>query len=207
MYRKFGKRLLDLIISLAALVLLLPVIGLLAILVRLKLGSPIFFIQERPGLGAHPFNLLKFRTMTDARDERGQLLPDSIRLTRFGRILRGASLDELPELLNVVKGEMSLVGPRPLLTKYLAYYREDERLRHTVRPGITGWAQVKGRNSLSWDERLALDVWYVNNSSLRLDARIILLTLGSVLRQDGIIVDPRSAMLDLDQERSGSNIK
>lgn len=207
MYRKYGKRLLDLVFSLAALVLLLPVIGLLAILVRLKLGSPIIFSQERPGLGARPFTLLKFRTMTDERDERGQLLPDGARLTRLGRFLRRASLDELPELLNVVKGEMSLVGPRPLLTKYLAYYREDEQLRHTVRPGITGWAQIKGRNSLSWNERLALDVWYVNNCSFSLDARIILMTFGTIFRRDGIIVDPRSVMLDLDQERSESSVK
>lgn len=186
MYRRIGKRLLDVTLALAALVLLLPFIGLLALLVRVKLGAPVLFRQQRPGLGGRPFAIYKFRTMTDARDQQGQLLPDAERLTPFGRFLRSTSLDELPELWNVLRGDMSLVGPRPLLMQYLSRYTPEQARRHEVRPGITGWAQINGRNALSWEQRFALDVWYVDHCSPWLDLRIMLLTIWKVLRREDI---------------------
>ena len=171
--------------ALGLLVLALPLL-LLALLVRTKLGSPVFFRQTRPGLHGKPFEMVKFRTMTDARDTTGSLLPDSERLPPFGRFLRASSLDELPELWNVLKGEMSLVGPRPLLMEYLPLYTPEQYRRHEVRPGITGWAQVNGRNAISWEEKFALDVWYVQNQSFWLDVKILWLTVKKVLVRDGI---------------------
>lgn len=195
------KRLFDFLAAGLALVLLALPLLVLTSIIRYKLGSPVLFRQTRPGLGGQPFELIKFRTMTDARDAAGELLPDTERLTPFGRLLRATSLDELPELWNVLRGDMSLVGPRPLLMRYLPYYSEQEAKRHRVRPGLTGWAQLHGRNTLSWDERLALDVWYVENRSMLLDLRILLQTVLMVLRRDGVVIDPRAAMQDLDVER------
>jgi lipopolysaccharide/colanic/teichoic acid biosynthesis glycosyltransferase len=172
----------------------LPVLAVLALLVRAKLGSPVLFRQKRPGMDARIFELIKFRTMTDARDARGNLLPDAARLTPFGRWLRSSSLDELPELLNVLRGEMSLVGPRPLLVQYLERYSPVQRRRHEVPPGITGWAQVNGRNALSWEEKFALDVWYVDNRSLWLDVRILALTVGQVVFRRGISAPGEATM-------------
>ena len=167
---------------------------LLALLVRTKLGSPVFFRQTRPGLHGKPFEMLKFRTMTDARDAQGELLPDSERLPPFGRFLRSSSLDELPELWNVLKGEMSLVGPRPLLMEYLPLYTPQQYRRHEVRPGVTGWAQVNGRNAISWEEKFALDVWYVENQSFWLDVKILFLTVKKVLVKDGISASGEATM-------------
>ena len=179
------KRLFDLSASLAALLLLSPVLLLLAVLVRVKIGSPVFFTQTRPGLHGQPFQMIKFRTMTNACREDGSLLPDVERLTRFCRFLRSTSLDELPELWNVLKGEMSLVGPRPLLMEYLPLYSPEQARRHEVKPGITGWAQVNGRNAISWEEKFQLDVWYVDHQSFWLDQKILLLTIKNVIyRQD-----------------------
>jgi lipopolysaccharide/colanic/teichoic acid biosynthesis glycosyltransferase len=180
------KRLFDL--CAAALLLLLLAIPLLALAwaVRRRLGSPVLFRQVRPGLRGRPFEMLKFRTMTDARDSSGQLLPDAQRLTPFGQWLRSTSLDELPELWNVLLGDMSLVGPRPLLMDYLNLYTPEQARRHDVRPGITGWAQVNGRNAISWEDRFKLDVWYVQHHSLALDFKVLWLTLGKVMRRDGI---------------------
>ena len=180
------KRLLDIIIAAAALVLLSPVLLLLAWQIRRKLGTPVLFRQVRPGRGGIPFVMYKFRTMRDAADENGRPLPDAERLTPFGRKLRAASLDELPELWNVLKGDMSLVGPRPLLMEYLPLYNAEQRRRHLVRPGITGWAQVNGRNAISWPEKFRLDVWYVENRSLLLDIKILFLTVKKVLDRSGI---------------------
>jgi lipopolysaccharide/colanic/teichoic acid biosynthesis glycosyltransferase len=181
-----AKRALDIMASLAGLILLSPLLLLLALLVRIFLGSPILFRQIRPGLDANPFEILKFRTMLDATGPDGSPLPDAERLTRFGRFLRASSLDELPELWNVLKGEMSLVGPRPLLMEYVPLYNDSQRRRHAVRPGITGWSQVNGRNAISWDEKFALDVWYVDNRSMLLDFKILFMTVASILRRDGI---------------------
>ena len=186
MYRRFFKRFFDIVLSLAALILLSPVLLTVAALVRVKLGSPVVFCQERPGKGEKIFRLYKFRSMTDERDENGELLPDEVRLTKFGRILRSTSLDELPELWNILKGDMSIVGPRPLLVKYLSRYTEDQRRRHDVRPGLTGLAQAKGRNAISWEERFAYDVEYVRNVSFWLDVRILFLTAAIVFRRSGI---------------------
>ena len=180
------KRLLDIIIAAAALVLLSPVLLLLAWQIRRKLGTPVLFRQVRPGRGGIPFVMYKFRTMRDAADENGRPLPDAERLTPFGRKLRAASLDELPELWNVLKGNMSLVGPRPLLMEYLPLYNAEQRRRHLVRPGITGWAQVNGRNAISWPEKFRLDIWYVENRSLLLDIKILFLTVKKVLDRSGI---------------------
>ena len=180
------KRSIDLVLSFVGLAVLSPVLLIIAVMVRTILGSPVLFKQMRPGLGGAPFQLVKFRSMTDKKDAEGNLLPDSERIPRFGRILRSTSLDELPELWNVLKGEMSLVGPRPLLMEYLDLYTVEQSRRHDVRPGITGWAQVNGRNALSWDEKFVLDVWYVDNQSTYLDLRIIYRTLKSVLLRDGI---------------------
>ncbi|MFH7321205.1 sugar transferase [Desulfurivibrio sp. D14AmB] len=172
-----AKRLFDLLLALPALILLAPVLLVIAVLVRLRLGAPVFFAQTRPGQGGKPFTMVKFRTMVDLRDEKDEPLPDERRLPPFGRWLRATSLDELPELWNVLKGEMSLVGPRPLLMEYLPLYSQEQFRRHEVPPGITGWAQVNGRNALDWEERFAMDLWYVDNRSLWLDLKILWLTL------------------------------
>ncbi len=185
-YRGLGKRLLDLCVTVPLLILLSPLLGIVALLVRFQLGSPVLFRQQRPGLHGRPFVLYKFRTMTDARDEQGHLLPDSDRLTPFGRFLRSTSLDELPELWNVLKGEMSLVGPRPLLMRYLDRYTPEQMRRHDVKPGITGWAQVNGRNALTWEKKFELDVWYVDHLSLGLDLKILALTFWKTLKREGI---------------------
>lgn len=180
------KRLFDFTVSLILFVGLSPIFIVIALLVKWKLGSPIIFKQERPGLYGNPFCLYKFRTMTDEKDDQGQLLPDYIRLTSFGRFLRKYSLDEYPQLWNVIKGDLSLVGPRPLLVNYLPLYTKEQSLRHNVRPGITGWAQVNGRNALSWEEKFKLDVWYVKNRTFILDLRILILTAYKVVVSDGI---------------------
>ncbi len=180
------KRIFDFVIALIALLALAPVILIVAILVWLKIGRPVLFRQIRPGLNGHPFAMYKFRSMSEARDAQGQLLPDEVRLGRFGRLLRATSLDELPGLFNVLRGEMSLVGPRPLLLEYLPLYTERQQRRHQVRPGITGWAQVNGRNALSWEQKFELDVWYVDNQSFWLDLKILLLTVVKVFKRDGI---------------------
>jgi sugar transferase EpsL len=180
------KRMIDVIGSAALLTVLSPVIALVAVLVALRLGRPVIFRHQRPGRDAVPFTLLKFRTMTDATDKTGRLLPDADRLTPFGRRLRAASLDELPELWNVLRGDMSLVGPRPLLTEYLPHYTPRQARRHEVRPGVTGWAQLNGRNDLPWSEKLELDVWYVERRTLWLDVRILLRTLTVPFRRHGI---------------------
>jgi sugar transferase EpsL len=185
-YVRYGKRILDLLLTIPAVVVLSPLIVLVAVLVRLKLGSPVTFKHQRPGLHGRPFTLYKFRTMTAARDPEGNLLPDAQRLTPFGLCLRSASLDELPELFHVLKGDMSLVGPRPLLMEYLERYTPEQARRHEVKPGITGWAQINGRNAITWEEKFALDVWYVDNLSLWLDLKIISLTVWKVLRREGI---------------------
>lgn len=186
MYQRIGKRLFDLTVTIMLLPVLIPMIGILALLVRLKLGSPILFAQVRPGLQGKPFILRKFRTMTDERDSAGKLLPDSERLTLFGAFLRSTSLDELPEMWNVLNGEMSLVGPRPLLMEYLERYTPEQARRHEVRPGITGWAQINGRNALDWNQKFVLDIWYVENQSFWLDCRILLHTLLKVVQRQDI---------------------
>ena len=180
------KRLLDIVASSLGLVILAPVFIATAILVRVKLGSPILFRQIRPGLHGQPFKMMKFRTMTDERNNQGELLPDAQRLTAFGKFLRSSSLDELPELLNVLKGDMSLVGPRPLLMEYLPLYSAEQSRRHHVKPGITGWAQINGRNAISWEQKFALDVWYVDNQSVLLDIKILCLTVWKVFKREGI---------------------
>lgn len=200
-YRRFIKRPMDFILSLFAIIVLSPILLVVAILVRTKLGSPVLFKQKRPGLNEKIFMMYKFRTMTDERDENGNLLPDSVRLTKFGRLLRSTSLDELPELFNILKGDMSIIGPRPLLVRYLPYYREEERLRSKVRPGITGLAQVSGRNALTWDERFKTDVDYVNNLSLILDVKILINTILVVFQRKDILVGSEHIMKDLDVER------
>jgi sugar transferase EpsL len=186
MYLRFGKRFADLLITVPVIVVLFPVYCLIAILVLSRLGKPGLFRQQRPGLHGKPFTLYKFRTMTGARDSQGNLLPDAERLTKLGRFLRATSLDELPTLINVLKGEMSLVGPRPLLMHYLPLYSPEQMRRHEVRPGITGWAQVNGRNLLSWQAKFEHDVWYVDNLSLGLDLKILAMTLVKALRREGI---------------------
>lgn len=197
------KRAMDVVlVSCALLVLVLPLAG-LAWLVRVRLGSPVLFRQERPGMHGQPFQMVKFRTMTDARDLDGQLLPDADRLTAFGRFLRSSSLDELPGFWNVLKGDMSLVGPRPLLMEYLPLYSPEQARRHEVRPGITGWAQINGRNALSWDEKFKLDVWYVDNRSLWLDIKILWLTVRKVLVRDGISAAGEATMSRFTGSRIG----
>ena len=186
LYQGYGKRLLDLAFALLALIVVSPLLALLAVAVWGTLGPPVLFRHRRAGLHGRPFTLLKFRTMTDARDPAGVLLPDAERLTPFGQLLRSLSLDELPQLLNVVKGEMSLVGPRPLLVEYLDRYTPEQMRRHEVRPGITGWAQVNGRNALTWEQKFALDVWYTEHHSLWLDLKIVLLTVWKILTREGI---------------------
>lgn len=203
MYAKYIKRILDFILSLIALIVLSPVLLVVAILVRIKLGSPIIFKQQRPGKDEKIFTLYKFRTMTDKKDENGNLLPDSERLTKFGKVLRSTSLDELPELVNILKGDMSIVGPRPLLVKYLPYYTEEERHRHDVRPGLTGLAQVSGRNNLNWDERFGKDIEYVNKITFFGDLKIFILTIVSVFKHENIEVPKESHDLDFVRKDKG----
>lgn len=188
------KRLFDIVVSLLALVILAPLLTVIWLLIRWRLGSQVLFRQVRPGLHGHPFQILKFRSMTDARDSSGRLLPDSERLPAFGRLLRSSSLDELPELWNVLKGDMSLVGPRPLLMGYLPLYSEHEARRHEVRPGLTGWAQINGRNAISWSQKFDLDVWYVDNQSLWLDIKILMLTIIHVFKRSGISAEGEATM-------------
>ena len=186
MYKSFGKRLMDVVLSLMAIILFSPVLVIVAVLVRIKLGRPVIFRQDRPGKDEKVFTLYKFRTMIDARDDQGELLPDSERLTGFGHMLRSTSLDELPELFNILKGDMSIVGPRPLRIEYLPYYSEEQRRRHSVLPGLTGLAQIKGRNAIMWDERFAYDIEYVDNITFLTDLQIILATIKKVLLRDDI---------------------
>ena len=185
-YTGVPKRALDIAVSGLMLVVLSPLLALLSVLVRVKLGSPVLFRQLRPGRFGVPFTIYKLRSMTDARDAKGELMPDSVRLTKFGEFLRRTSLDELPELLNVLKGDMSLVGPRPLLTEYLSRYSPEQARRHDVLPGITGWAQINGRNAISWERKFAADLWYVDHLSLRLDIWILFVTMWRVVRREGI---------------------
>jgi sugar transferase EpsL len=193
-YRRWGKRLLDLVVVVPALVALAPLITVAALLVRLGMGKPVLFNQRRPGLGGLPFVLLKFRTMSDTRDSEANLLPDWKRLSPVGRFLRRTSLDELPTLWNVVKGDMSLVGPRPLLMQYLERYNSEQARRHEVKPGVTGWAQVNGRNALTWEEKFKLDVWYVDHYSFGLDLSILGMTLVEVLKGEGISAEGHATM-------------
>jgi len=186
MYHRYGKRALDLILTIPALIVLVPVMLVIAVLVRVRLGGPVIFRQQRPGLHGVPFEIMKFRTMTDARDAHGNLLPDEQRMHPFGQWLRSTSLDELPELLLVLNGTLSLVGPRPLLMRYLPRYTSEQMRRHNAVPGITGWAQINGRNAISWNDKFALDVWYVDQVSLWLDLKIIALTIGTIIAREGI---------------------
>jgi lipopolysaccharide/colanic/teichoic acid biosynthesis glycosyltransferase len=203
MYSKYIKRVLDLILSGIALLLLSPIICIIAVLVRIYLGSPVVFKQKRPGKGEKEFTLYKFRTMSDKKDEKGNDLPDAERITPFGNAIRRSSFDEILELINIFKGEMAIVGPRPLLTRYLQYYKPEERVRHSVRPGLTGLAQINGRNNVGWDERLGYDIEYVNNITFRGDVKIIIETIGKVLKKSDVAVGSQLLMNDLDVERAG----
>ncbi|WP_276520379.1 sugar transferase [Acetobacterium wieringae] len=203
-YKKFIKRPMDFCLSLAAIIVLSPVFFILALLIRKKLGHPVLFKQQRPGLNEKVFTLYKFRTMTDQRDEQGALLPDDQRLTKFGNFLRSTSLDELPELVNVVKGDMAVIGPRPLLVQYLPLYNEKQKRRHEVRPGLSGLAQVNGRNAISWEEKFDLDVKYVDTVSFVEDWKIILLTLKKVFKREGINANDSTTM-ELFQGTSGDD--
>lgn len=201
MYKNHIKRILDILLSLCGILILSPVYLILWILVRSKLGRPALFTQERPGRKEKIFKLYKFRSMTDARDEKGQPLPDEVRLTRFGKILRSTSLDELPELFNILKGDMSLIGPRPLLVRYLPYYTKEERRRHDVRPGVTGLAQVNGRNALGWEDRFAFDLEYVDNCSFFMDLKVLGMTVGKVLKRSGTLSGADQTVADFDEYR------
>lgn len=203
MYRNFVKRLLDICISLTGIAVLSPVYLAVFILVRIKLGKPAVFTQERPGRREKIFKLYKFRSMTDQRDEQGELLPDEVRLTSFGRWLRATSLDELPEFFNILRGDMSLIGPRPLLVKYLPYYSGEEKRRHDVRPGLTGLAQVMGRNALGWEERFGYDVEYVDHLTFGMDLKIIGMTIGTVLKRSGVLSGKEQTTVDFDIYRKG----
>ena len=202
LYRRFFKRPMDFLLSLMAIVVLSPIFLIVAILVRTKLGSPVLFKQKRPGVNEEIFLMYKFRTMTDEKDGNGELLPDQIRLTKFGKFLRSTSLDELPGLFNILIGDMSIVGPRPLLERYLPYYTEEEKKRHNVRPGLTGLSQVNGRNLLEWDKRLALDVKYFQIVSFQLDVLIIFLTIKKVIQRKDIVVGNQHVLKSLDVERN-----
>jgi len=193
------KRAFDFVASLIALILLFPLLLIIGILVVIKLGRPVFFTQIRPGLNGEPFRMIKFRTMTNEKDEKGNLLPNEERKTKFGSFLRSTSLDELPELINVLKGEMSFVGPRPLLMDYMPYFSEEQNRRHKVKPGITGWAQINGRNAINWEKKLELDAWYVDNQSFLLDLKIIIITVYKVFRRDGINHEGDSFMPRFDE--------
>ena len=188
------KRIFDILVAVILLILLAPLLVLTTVMIRLKLGAPVLFKQQRPGLHAKPFYLYKFRTMTDERDDNGNLLPDGVRLTSFGQFLRRFSLDEFPQLINVIKGDISLVGPRPLLMEYLPLYTPEQARRHQVKPGISGWAQVNGRNAISWEEKFALDVWYVDNRSFWLDIKILWLTFMKVIKSEGISQQGQATM-------------
>jgi len=201
MYKNYFKRILDFLLSLILLVILSPIMLLILMLLFLSTRKNPFFIQTRPGLNEKIFRIIKFKTMNEKKDENGKLLPDSLRLTIIGTLIRKTSLDELPQLINVLKGDMSLIGPRPLLLKYLPYYTNEERLRHTLRPGITGWAQINGRNTVNWNERLAYDIDYVKNISLKFDLEILHKTLLKVIVSEDIVVDPKSIMKNFDDER------
>ena len=205
MYKKIIKRFLDILISLFGLIILSPVFLIVAILVRIKLGSPVFFKQERPGKDEKIFKLYKFRSMSDKKDENGKLLPDKERLTRFGKILRSTSLDELPELFNILKGDMSLIGPRPLAVSYLPYYNEKEKHRHDVRPGLTGLAQINGRNALNWEERFKYDIEYVNNITFMTDIKIFFKTFIKVLKKEDVVVRGTGNTIDFDEYRRLQN--
>lgn len=202
MYKFFFKRCVDFSVAFVGLLLLSPIFIIVTICLYIANKGKPFFFQIRPGLNEKLFKIIKFKTMNDKTDSRGKLLSDADRLTAFGAFIRKTSLDELPQLINVIKGDMSLIGPRPLLIKYLPFYTEKEKLRHTVRPGITGWAQLKGRNTLKWDDRLKFDIEYVQNISFILDLKIILSTFQKVVKSEDIVVDPRSIMKDLDEERT-----
>lgn len=201
------KRLFDAVTAIFLLLTLSLPLLLCALLVRIKLGGPVFFTQVRPGINGEPFRMIKFRSMTDQHDANGELLPDAERLTSFGRFLRASSLDELPELWNVLKGDMSLVGPRPLLMEYLPLYSPEQTRRHEVRPGITGWAQVNGRNALSWDDKFKLDVWYVDKQNMWLDIRILFMTIRKVLMRDGIAAEGEATMPRFMGNRSPKGIE
>jgi undecaprenyl phosphate N,N'-diacetylbacillosamine 1-phosphate transferase len=206
LYRRYFKIPMDFILSLIAIIVLSPVLLVVALLVRTKLGSPIIFKQKRPGLNEKIFTLYKFRTMTDERDENGELLPDSVRLTRFGRLLRSTSLDELPELFNILKGDMSIIGPRPLVVQYLPYYTEEERIRHSVRPGLSGLAQINGRNTATWEQRFSFDIEYVNSISFAGDIKIILGTVLKAIKRADIGERGVDSPPDFDKYRN-KNIK
>ncbi len=201
LYEKYVKRPLDCLLSSIAIIALSPLIFMIAVLVRKKLGSPVLFVQERPGRNEKIFKLYKFRTMTDAKDDNGNLLPDTARLTPFGKALRMTSLDELPELLNIIKGDMAIIGPRPLLVRYLSAYTEKEKHRHDVRPGLSGLAQINGRNFTKWDQRLALDIQYVQNITFSGDVKILLKTILNVIRRDNVAVNTEEVESFLDEER------
>lgn len=194
MIYKYIKRILDIISSLLAIIILSPLLAVTAVLVKTKLGSPVLFKQERPGKDEKIFTLMKFRTMTDERDENGELLPDEVRLTKFGKFLRSTSIDELPELFNILKGDMSVIGPRPLLVKYLPRYNEHQHRRHEVRPGLSGWAQVNGRNTVSWEDKFDMDVHYVDNYSFAMDVKILFMTVLNVLKKEGISSETSATM-------------
>lgn len=196
MYEVLIKRPFDFFTALFALIILFPVLVMVAVLVRFRLGAPVLFKQVRPGIYGQPFMIMKFRTMTDERDGNGDLLPDEVRLTAFGKFLRSTSLDELPELINVLRGDMSLVGPRPLLTQYLDRYSYEQARRHDVKPGITGWAQINGRNAISWEDRFKLDIWYVDNLSPWLDIKIIIMTVAKVIKRADITEEGQATMTE-----------
>ena len=201
MIYKYIKRILDIISSLLAIIILSPILGILTVIGAFEMKGNPFFTQERPGKGEKIFKLVKFRTMTNAKDENGELLSDAERLTKYGKFLRNTSLDELPELFNILKGDMSVIGPRPLLVQYLPYYTEEERHRHDVRPGLTGWAQVNGRNNITWEEKFAWDVKYVNEMNLILDIKILFQTVFNVLKRDDVVVDSYEVEPNLDDVR------
>lgn len=194
MIYKYIKRILDIISSLLAIIILSPLLAVTAVLVKTKLGSPVLFKQERPGKDEKIFTLMKFRTMTDERDENGELLPDEFRLTKFGKFLRSTSIDELPELFNILKGDMSVIGPRPLLVEYIPRYNEHQHRRHKVRPGLSGWAQVNGRNTVSWEDKFDMDVHYVDNYSFAMDVKILFMTVLNVLKKEGISSETSATM-------------
>lgn len=194
MIYKYIKRILDIISSLLAIIILSPLLAVTAVLVKTKLGSPVLFRQERPGKDEKIFTLMKFRTMTDERDENGELLPDEVRLTKFGKFLRSTSIDELPELFNILKGDMSVIGPRPLLVEYIPRYNEHQHRRHEVRPGLSGWAQVNGRNTVSWEDKFDMDVHYVDNYSFAMDVKILFMTVLNVLKKEGISSETSATM-------------
>ena len=203
MYKHFFKRLIDFVIVLCALLMIWPILVVITIWLHYaNKGAGAFFFQERPGMNGKIFKVIKFKTMTDERDSNGELLPDEARITKVGKFVRSTSIDELPQLINVLKGDMALIGPRPLLVKYLPYYTEREKLRHTVRPGISGWAQVNGRNTISWDKKLAYDVEYVENLSIMMDVRVILKTIKNVIVREGVVLQ---AIPDLDEYRKNEN--